>query len=61
MPVMGGREFLERRAQDPILRDIPVIVVSGNTRPDEPPEGICAYLCKPVNVDRLLHVIDQYC
>ena len=61
MPVMDGRGFLERRAQDPILRDIPVVVVSGNTCSDEPPEGICAYLCKPVNVDRLLDVIDQHC
>jgi CheY-like chemotaxis protein len=61
MPVMDGREFLERRARDPILRDIPVVVVSGNTRSDEPPEGICAYLCKPVNVDRLIEVIEHHC
>lgn len=28
MPIMDGRRFLELRAQDPILRDIPVVVVS---------------------------------
>jgi CheY-like chemotaxis protein len=61
MPVMGGREFLERRSQDAILQDIPVAVVSGNARTDEPPEGICAFLCKPVNVDRLIEVIEQHC
>src|SRR5271163_1756265 len=35
MPVMGGPELLEPRAQDPILRAIPVVIVSGNARTDE--------------------------
>jgi CheY-like chemotaxis protein len=61
MPVMGGREFLERRAGDPILRDIPVVVVSGNTISDEPLEGIAAYLSKPVCIDRLIDVIQLHC
>ena len=61
MPVMGGREFLERRARDPILRDIPVVVVSGNTMSDEPLEGIAAYLGKPVSIDRLIDVIQLHC
>ena len=61
MPVMDGREFLEHRAEDPILRHIPVVVVSGNTRSDEPLEGVVVYLRKPVSVDRLIDVIDQHC
>jgi CheY-like chemotaxis protein len=61
MPVMDGRGFLKHQAQDAILRDIPVVVISGNARTDEPLNGICAYLCKPVNVDRLIEVIDQHC
>jgi CheY-like chemotaxis protein len=61
MPVMGGREFLERRARDPILRNIPVVVVSGNTMSDEPLEGIAAYLGKPVSIDRLIDVIQLHC
>lgn len=32
MPVMDGRGFLKQRALDPILRDIPVVVVSGRVR-----------------------------
>ena len=32
MPVMDGRGFLTQRAQDPILRTIPVVVVSGIRR-----------------------------
>jgi CheY-like chemotaxis protein len=61
MPVMDGVGFLNVRAQDPILRHIPVVVVSGNMRSDKSFDGIDAYLCKPVNVDRLLEIIDQRC
>jgi CheY-like chemotaxis protein len=56
MPVMSGREFLKLRAQDPALRKIPVVVVSGNP-PSEPLDGIDAYLHKPVKVDHLIKVI----
>jgi CheY-like chemotaxis protein len=61
MPVMDGREFLKLRAVNPILREIPVVVVSGNTPSGEPLVGIHAYLRKPVKVDRLIEVIDQHC
>jgi CheY-like chemotaxis protein len=61
MPVLNGREFLKRLAQDPVLRDIPVIVVSGNDNFDVPLEGVAAYLRKPVKPDRLVEIVDQYC
>jgi len=61
MPIMDGRRFLEIRAQDPVLRDIPVVVVSGNPPLPQPPKGIEAYLTKPVNVDRLIDVIEHNC
>jgi CheY-like chemotaxis protein len=61
MPVMDGAGFLNARAHDPILRDIPVVIVSGNMRSAKSFDGIDAYLCKPVNIDRLLEVIDQRC
>jgi CheY-like chemotaxis protein len=61
MPVMDGREFLKLRAVDPILRKIPVVVVSGNIPSGEPLVGIDAYLRKPVKVDRLIEIIDQHC
>lgn len=35
MPILDGHGFLVRRAQDPILAHIPVIVVSGSSRPVE--------------------------
>jgi CheY-like chemotaxis protein len=61
MPVMDGRGFLKERAQDPLLRDIPVVVVSGSPQSGEPLEGISAYLCKPLNVDRFVNLIHQHC
>jgi CheY-like chemotaxis protein len=61
MPVMDGREFLKLRAVDPILRKIPVVVVSGNIPSGEPLVGIDAYLRKPVKVDRLIEIIEQHC
>ena len=58
---MDGRGFLKLRAEDPILRDIPVVVVSGSMQSGEPLDGIDAYLRKPVKVDRLIEIIDQHC
>jgi len=60
MPVLDGREFLKLRALDPILRDIPVVVVSGSNQPAETLEGIDEYLRKPVEIERLMEIIDHY-
>jgi CheY-like chemotaxis protein len=60
MPVLDGREFLKRRASDPILRSIPVVVVSGSNQPADPIEGIDEYLRKPVKFERLIEVIEHY-
>ncbi len=61
MPIMDGRVFLKRRAHDAALRDIPVVVVSGSSQTGAPLPGISSYFRKPVNVDRLMEVIDQQC
>lgn len=61
MPIMDGRGFLKRRAHDPALRDIPVVIVSANSQSGVPLQGIDGYFRKPVNVDRLIEVIDQHC
>jgi CheY-like chemotaxis protein len=61
MPVMDGRGFLKLRAKDPMLRQIPVVVVSGNPPSGEPLNGIDAYLQKPVRFDRLIAIVDHRC
>jgi CheY-like chemotaxis protein len=60
MPVLDGRGFLERRAQDPLLRDIPVVVISASNQSAEKLEGIEEFLRKPVKVERLMEIIDHY-
>ena len=60
MPVMDGRGFLKLRAKDPMLRQIPVVVVSGNPPSGEPLNGIDAYLEKPVRFDRLIAIVDHH-
>jgi CheY-like chemotaxis protein len=60
MPIMDGREFLKLRARDPILRGIPVIVVSGNFQSGAPLMGIDGYLSKPVKAEDLLDIIDRH-
>ena len=59
MPVMDGRRFLELRAADPMLRRIPVVVISGNLPSGEPLDGIDSYLRKPVDVDHLMRIINS--
>jgi CheY-like chemotaxis protein len=59
MPVMDGYGFLKLRAKDPMLRQIPVVVVSGNPPSGEPLNGIDAYLQKPVSFDRLIAIVDH--
>jgi CheY-like chemotaxis protein len=61
MPVLDGYGFLKLRAQDPVLRDIPVAVVSGNARSQKPLKEIDVFLRKPVDVRSLIDVVAQHC
>ena len=57
MPIMDGYGFLKLRAEDPILRRIPVVVVSGSAPSGDPLDGVHAYLRKPVTFERLIEII----
>ena len=57
MPRMNGLEFLRRQSTDSSIANVPTIVLSGSTRP----AGARHQLSKPVDVDRLLALVDQYC
>ena len=57
MPRMNGWEFLQRKSADPVIAGIPTIVLSGSGRP----AGAAHQLAKPVNVERLLALVEQYC
>jgi CheY-like chemotaxis protein len=57
MPRMDGWEFLQRKSADPSIAEIPTIVLSGSGRP----AGAMHQLAKPLDVERLLALVEQYC
>ncbi len=61
LPGMSGWNMLECIANDPMLPQVPVIIMtafSSLNAPDEYPyEGIVERLAKPLSVDQLLHAI----
>ena len=63
LPVMNGEQFRAVQLCDPELENIPVIVCS--VRPDTctlaHPMGAVAALRKPVDLDRLLALVDRHC
>ena len=61
MPVMDGREFMERMRRVPALATVPVVLLSAYVREIEahPVEGVAATLRKPFDIDPLLELIDR--
>jgi CheY-like chemotaxis protein len=61
MPVMDGWEFRKQQRQDPLLAQIPVVVMSAYVSQQEVTEQSLgtAFLGKPINVDRLRNTIEQ--
>lgn len=59
MPVMTGWDLMDRVAEKPSLRGLPVIVVSGagSTRPL--PRGIVASIPKPLDLPLLMETISR--
>ena len=63
MPVMNGWQFRAEQRQDPDLSGIPVVVLSAGDRLAEQmsPLGITDYVRKPIELSRLLRIIERYC
>lgn len=55
MAPMGGREFLDKIRGNPLLKNIPVIVLSGEIHTNDVEELV---LRKPFELNRLLHAIE---
>lgn len=56
MPILSGWDVLRERADDPELRNIPVIIISANRDPEVATavaQGICAFLPKPFDIGAL--------
>jgi CheY-like chemotaxis protein len=63
MPGMTGWQFRELQRADPMLAQIPVVVLTARTVPedrDTPPLGPIEVLHKPFPLERLLDVIARY-
>jgi CheY-like chemotaxis protein len=58
-----GREFRRRQTDDPRLRPIPVVLISGATQLDIEADDLRAdgYLPKPVPMDLLRTLVRRYC
>jgi two-component system response regulator MprA len=61
MPEMNGLQFRERQLEDPLLARIPVVVLSATDdfRAHAGGLGVADYVCKPVEVARLLRAVER--
>ena len=62
MPVMNGWQFRDEQRRDPDLSGIPVVVLSASDRLAEKmgPLGVTDYIRKPIELNRLLRMIERY-
>jgi CheY-like chemotaxis protein len=61
MPVMDGWEFRRRQTENPALAKVPVIVLSALDQARAADLAGAAFLKKPLDFDRLLSLVRQYC
>jgi CheY-like chemotaxis protein len=63
MPEMNGWELRAAMRQDALLRDVPVVVVSGAGKLDDAKEPLeaAAVLPKPFELAQLLELIERFC
>jgi len=63
LPDMHGQVVLARLQDDPLTRDIPVVILSADAIPVEVSRllglGARAYLTKPLDVGKLLSLLDD--
>lgn len=60
MPEMDGVTFLRERSKANIALHTPIIVFTANGRKMQL-EGVSEWVKKPVELDRLLHIVSKYC
>jgi CheY-like chemotaxis protein len=61
MPVMDGWEFRRKQQADPDVSDVPVIVLSALDPARAADVNAQAFLKKPLDFDRLLQLVREYC
>lgn len=63
MPEMDGRAFLDLLREHPTLHTVPVVMISASEEAREVARVHRAdgFIPKPVDIDRLLGVVERYC
>jgi CheY-like chemotaxis protein len=61
MPVMTGWEFRAAVENDPVLKHIPIVVVSAANADSAARAAVAAVVPKPIDVERLLTVVCELC
>jgi CheY-like chemotaxis protein len=59
MPVMDGWEFMRQQRLDPSIADIPVVVITALV--SAVPAGARGLVTKPIDVNRLMSLVEKYC
>lgn len=62
MPVLDGWSFLAERAKNPLLAEIPVVIVSAcrDVTQKAKEAGAVAVMCKPVEPQSILRVVERF-
>jgi CheY-like chemotaxis protein len=61
MPVMDGWEFSKQQQADPAIAKVPVVVLTAVDQARAKAVNATAFLNKPLDFDRLLQLVRQYC
>jgi len=63
LPRLSGREFRRAQLADPNVAQVPVAVISGAADLEARAEGLgaVATISKPIDVDRLMDVVQRHC
>jgi CheY-like chemotaxis protein len=62
MPIMNGWEFRSEQLRDPKLSAIPVVIMTADGRGEAKARNLHAdYLRKPIHLDALLELVNDYC
>lgn len=62
MPVLDGKGFCEEKQKNPLIKDIPVILLTAATISPDKLENLilAAHLNKPINLDLFLDIISTF-
>ena len=64
MPMMGGRECLVKLKEDPVLREIPVVICSTSSNPNDKTEtlalGAVDFITKPTRMSEMTNLLYRF-